>query len=762
MEKKIGVYLCGGCGIAEAVDMEKLANVATGSMKAPVCRTHPFMCGKEGAALITNDIKNEGVNAVVVAACSPRVMYDVFNYDPLTIITERVNIREHVVWCQPGAEMPAPKEGEDPATLKPVPNKATQMMAEDYLRMGVAKAQKMDPLEPVLQDLTKTVMVVGGGVTGMKAALNASSLGYRAIIVEKAASMGGWSAKMHKQLPTKYPFTDLEAPIAPELLKQVEADGNIKVYVNAEVTKTAGAPGMYDVTITSGGSESSEKVGTIVMAVGWTPYDPTNLADKYGYGTLANVVTNMQVEEMAKAGKIKRPSDSKDAKSVLFIQCAGSRDAEHLPYCSSVCCLASLKQASYVRAQSDENKAYIIYKDMRTPGLYENYYKAAQNDPGIFLTKGEITSISDAGGGDLYVQVANTLIGEDIKIKVDMVVLATGMVPNTKPLEVASKDLPLRTLAMDYADQAAGIKPPTPAPVLNLQYRQGPEVPTLEYGFPDSHYICFPYETQRTGIYAAGAVRAPMAIATALEDAGGAALKAIQCVELQSRGCAVHPRAGDQTYPEFRLESCTQCKRCTEECPFSTLDEDEKGTPKPNPTRCRRCGVCMGACPQRIVSFKNYSVDIIGSMIKAVDVPTDDDSQMRFICLMCENDAYPALDMLGINRLTYNNNLRIVPVRCLGSVNVVWIADALSRGIDGILMAGCKFGDDYQCHFIKGSEQCNKRMDNVQETLQRLSLEKERVQQIQVTMADYDKLPAMLDKFVEDLRAMGPNPFKGF
>lgn len=758
MDKKIGVYLCGGCGISDVVDMEKLEKVASGEMKAPVCRTHPFLCGAEGAKQIKDDIAGDGVNTVVIGACSPRVMFDVFDYG-MDIVTERVNLREHVAWSQPGGEMKATAEGEEP---KLVLNAATQMVAADYLRMGITKAQKMLPPEPLKQDLTKAVMVVGGGVTGMQSALDAASLGYKAVIVEKTGALGGWNAKAHRQLPTQAPFTDLEAPIAASLIEKVNADSNIKVYLNAEVTRTYGAPGMYDVTITSGGKESQENIGTIVVAVGWQPYDPSNLAEKYGYGNLANVVTNVQVEEMAKAGRITRPSDGREAKSVLFIQCAGSRDPEHLPYCSSVCCMTSLQQATYLRSQSGDSKAFIIYKDMRTPGLYENFYKKAQNDPGIFLTKGEVTGITEGGDGSLTVQVANTLIGESISIPVDMVVLATGMVPNTKPLDKASNELPIRTLKMDYDEQAKGIAPPKPAPVLNLQYRQGPEMPTLEYGFPDSHYICFPYETQRTGIYAAGATRAPMPVAGALSDASGAALKAIQCIELQSRGAAVHPRAGDMTYPEFRLESCTQCKRCTEECPFSTLDEDEKGTPKPNPTRCRRCGVCMGACPQRIVSFKNYSVDIIGSMIKSVDVPSDDDSQMRFICLMCENDAYPALDMMGINRLTYNNNIRVVPVRCLGSVNVVWIADALSRGVDGILMAGCKFGEDYQCHFIKGSEQCNKRMDNVQETLQRLSLEPERVEQIQVTASDYANLPAVLEGFVERIKSMGPNPFKGF
>jgi quinone-modifying oxidoreductase subunit QmoB len=774
MDKKLGVYICEGCGIKDAVDTDKLVEVGT-KKKAVVSKSHPFLCGSEGAAMIKADMEGEAaVNTICIAACSPRVNYDVFDWGP-DVIVERANIREHVAWAQPGAVMPepveaaegeaaAPAEGEaaEAAPAGPVYNASTQMMAVDYTAMGIAKAMKMFPPEPNIQDLTKTVMVVGGGITGMKSALEVSDMGYRAIVVEKSDTLGGWSAKMHKQLPTKYPFTDLETPVAHKLKEQVEADSNIKVYLNAEVLETDGAPGIYKCTIKSGGSESTEDVGTIIQATGWSPYDATKLTEKYGYGELKNVVTSMELEEMAKGGKITRPSDGKEAKSVLFVQCAGSRDAEHLPYCSSVCCMTSLKQATYVRQQSGDAKAYIIYKDMRTPGQFENYYKKAQDDPGVFLTKGEIVSITDAGGDNLLVEMANTLVGESVAIKADLVVLATGMVPNSKPEGFESKDLLIRTLAKEYEDDAAKVVKPVASSALNLKYRQGPEVPTLEYGFADSHYVCFPYETQRTGIYMAGAGRQPMPSGFALDDASGAALKAIQCIELTSKGMAVHPRAGDMTFPEFRLESCTQCKRCTEECPFGTLDEDEKGTPKPNPNRCRRCGVCMGACPQRIVSFKNYSVDIIGSMIKAFDVPEDDKDQLRIVCLMCENDAYPALDMLGINRLTYHNNIRFVPVRCLGSVNIVWIADALSRGVDGILLAGCKYGEDYQCHFIKGSEQCNKRMDNVQETLQKLMLERERVEQIAVTMADYKKLPDMIDKFVQSIHDMGPNPFKGF
>ena len=230
--------------------------------------------------------------------------------------------------------------------------------------------------------------------------------------------------------------------------------------------------------------------------------------------------------------------------------------------------------------------------------------------------------------------------------------------------------------------------------ILNLDYRQGPELPALRYDFPDSHFICFPYESRRTGIYAAGCVRRPMGIGSSKEDAAGAVMKAIQCIELTSRGAAVHPRAGDLTFPEFAMQRCTQCKRCTVECPFGAINEDAEFNPLPQPTRCRRCGVCMGACPERIISFKNYSVAMIGSMIKALEVPEEDEEKPRILVLACENDAYGALDMAGLRRMSYNPWVRVIPMRCLGSMNLVWIADSMSRGIDGVILLGCKHGDD--------------------------------------------------------------------
>ncbi|HEJ83694.1 MAG TPA: hydrogenase iron-sulfur subunit, partial [Desulfobacteraceae bacterium] len=504
---------------------------------------------------------------------------------------------------------------------------------------------------------------------------------------------------------------------AAELIQSVEDEPKIKVYTSATVEKISGGPGLFSVDIKANGNSATERVGAVVQATGWVPYDANKLGH-LGYGKFKDVVTNVEMEEMAAAGKITRPSDGGDVKNVLFIQCAGSRDPDHLPYCSSVCCLVSMKQATYVKEQNPEAVNYILYKDIRTVGQSEDFYRKAQNDGNVFI-RGAATEVGEAGG-KLFVEADDELLGDKVKIEdLDMVVLAVGMVPASRPETTPRIKAPSDTEGADENGMIE-VAPDTgffANSALHLAYRQGPELPTLKYGFPDSHFICFPYETRRTGIYAAGCIRRPMETIKAIEDAAGAAMKAIQCTEATAEGKAVHPRAGDMTFPEFNMQRCTQCKRCTEECPFGAINEDEKGNPLPNPTRCRRCGVCMGACPERIISFKNYSVGMIGNMIKTVHVPEEDEEKPRVLCLICENDALPALDMAGIKRMKWSPYVRFIPMRCLGSMNLVWIADSLSRGIDGILLFGCRHGDDYQCHFVKGSELANTRLGKVSETL---------------------------------------------
>jgi quinone-modifying oxidoreductase subunit QmoB len=256
-------------------------------------------------------------------------------------------------------------------------------------------------------------------------------------------------------------------------------------------------------------------------------------------------------------------------------------------------------------------------------------------------------------------------------------------------------------------------------------------------------------------------VREPMDIPFSIEDAAGAALKAIQAIELIGSGKATHPRTGDLSLPETRLSGCTKCGRCSEECPFSAIEVNEQGYPALSPDRCRRCGICMGACPVQVISFEDYSVEQLTAMVKAIKFP-EDESTPRILALACENDAYPAFDLAGINRLGVDASVRVIPLRCLGSLNVAVVADALSAGIDGIMLIGCKSGDDYQCHFIQGSELAAKRMENVKETIGRLMMEPERVKPLELEISEYDRIPSLVGRFADEVRAMGPNPYKGF
>ncbi|MBW2708796.1 MAG: hydrogenase iron-sulfur subunit [Deltaproteobacteria bacterium] len=743
MDKKTAVYICTGCGIGDALDIEQLKEEGTEDFTIDVSKDHSCLCDAEGVALIKKDIADEGINTVIIGACSYRVNYDVFNFGQ-SIVVERVNLREHVAWVMP------PKE------------ENTQELAEDNLRMGCSKAKDTQPAEPFKaeEEYSKDVLVVGGGLAGMTAALETAKAGYRAILVEKEDKLGGFLGKMKKTITL--PYKELADSGAEELIQAVEADDKIKVYTASTVEKISGGPGLFSVDIKNNGNVVNERAGAVVQATGWVPYDANKLGH-LGYGQFKDVITNVEMEEMAAAGKITRPSDGSPVKNVLFIQCAGSRDPEYLPYCSSACCLVSMKQATYVKEQDPEAVNYVLYKDIRTVGQAEDFYRKAQEDGNIFI-RGAATEVGEAGG-KLFVEADDELLGEKIKIEeLDLVVLAVGMVPASKP-DVAPK---IKAPADAEGADEEGMIEVAPdsgffgSTALNLEYRQGPELPTLKYGFPDSHFICFPYETRRTGIYSAGCVKRPMETAKVLDDAVGAAMKAIQCSELTAEGKAVHPRAGDMTYPEFNMNRCTQCKRCTEECPFGAINEDEKANPLPNPTRCRRCGICMGACPERIISFKNYSVGMIGNMIKSVNVPEEDEEKPRVICLICENDALPALDMAGIKRMKWSPYVRFVPMRCLGSMNLVWIADSLSRGIDGILLMGCRHGDDYQCHFVKGSELANTRLSKVSETLDRLALESDRVKFVEVGITDYDKIPQIIGDFMKTIEEVGPNPYKGW
>jgi quinone-modifying oxidoreductase subunit QmoB len=710
LDIKLGLYLCEGCQITDNIDVQGLADLAENEFNIAVCRRHPVLCSGKGIELINEDIQKENLGGVVIAACSPRYNTDVFSF-PRDVINERVNLREQVAWIGNGA-------CED-----------LQMLAEDYVRMGIVRALNICMQKPYLSgSRNRSILVIGGGITGITAAVEGAKAGYSMILVEKEKSLGGWSAILHRQLPVKAPYMHSSVPLVDGKIKEVNELDNINVITSASIKEIYGEPGRFEVVVSVPDKEYKLTVASIVAALGWHPYDARKLTE-YGYSMYKDVITSVELEKMAKAKSIARPSDKKMPESVLFIQCAGSRTERHLPYCSSYCCGTTLKQATYIREASKDSSVYIIYKDIRTPGHYEDFYKEVQKDERIFMTKGEVVRVGRKNG-KLVVRVCDTLLGEDINVAVDLVVLAMGMIP-------------------------------AQSSELNLKYRLGKGLPQIKYDFPDSHFICFPYETRRTGIYAAGTFRAPMDIVGCMEDAMGATLKAIQCLEAVARGESVHPRSGDRSFPELYMDRCTDCKRCTEECPFGAYDENEHGTPLLNISRCRRCALCLGSCPERVISFGDYSVNIVSSMIKSVHVPLEDEEKPRILAFVCENDAYPAFDMAGYRRLRYSAFIRIIPVRCLGSINTVWIYDALASGFDGILQIGCKPGDNYQCHYMHGSELNDTRSANMQKTLSGMMIEPERIKTEFLEISDYYKIPALINSYVNAIKKMGPSPFKG-
>jgi len=714
MSKRTGVYVCEGCGIGECVNVASLVELAAGEPGVVVTRTSKAFC-LEDSARIAEDIGAESLDAVVVAACSPRVNRQVFDHRPTMV--RRVNLREHVAWSH------APQE------------EATEELAADLLRMGIAAARHMRPPVANIQDCERSVLVVGAGPAGLSAALSAAEGGFAVTLVEREAQAGGFPRRLARTYPTRRPFDLGDVDVDGLVGRAVDHPG-VTLLTSTHVTAVEGQPGRFTATLQGPGGESRVEAGAVIMATGFEPVATTHFAD-YGLGVLPDVVSSLDMEDLCRAGALRRPSDGEPVRRVAILACDGPRDSANLPYSGAVTSMTALKQAMLVRERDPESQVYIVYEDMQTPGRDELYYRHVQEDHGVFFVRGNVRSvIAGNGAGGLVVTAENSVLARDVSLEVDLVVVTVGMVPRSA-LPESGEAMPLR-------------------------YLQGTAMPTGKAGFADSNFLCFPYETRRTGIYAAGCVHRSQDIAQSRRDGAAAALKAIQVVEKASAGEAVHPRVGELGFPQFFMQKCTACGRCTQECPFGALELDSQRHPVINPNRCRRCGICMGACPVQVISFPDYSVDQLSAMGKVVSLPEDDEERMRILVLACENDAYPALDMVGINRLRTPATLRVVPVRCLGSVNSVVVNDAVQRGFDGVALLGCRSGDDYQCHFIQGSQLLGTRMENVRETLGRLALEPERVQVLETSIVDARRLPGVLEAFAEEIRALGPNPMKGF
>src|SRR5512140_293867 len=396
-DMKTAAYICKGCGIGERVDTAQMAKIATKEGKMHLVREHDFLCSAAGVQVIRDDIDKEGVTHAVIAACSRRAKTEAF-YVPSAAVA-RANIREGVVGARP-----------DTAEAR----ETTQEMADDYLRMGCGELKKMKlPAGVAETGHAKRLLVVGGGVSGLTAALEASRTGYQVVLVEKSGSLGGWAATLHRRMPVREPYADPQDSGMNELIAAVKVDSSVE-----------------------SGSSVTEEVGAIVQATGFTTYDIAKLPE-LGGGKSANVIDQATLERLAadaaaKGQPIRRPGDGGEVHTVVFVQCAGQRDAsgKHLAYCSGFCCGASVKQAMYFKDANPAINTVVIYDDLRMPGNGEDFYRSAQRK-GVIFTKGKVTSVEAQGQG-CEVKFRDLILDEDATIAAaDLVVLATGQVPNS-------------------------------------------------------------------------------------------------------------------------------------------------------------------------------------------------------------------------------------------------------------------------------------------------------------------------------------------
>jgi heterodisulfide reductase subunit A/quinone-modifying oxidoreductase subunit QmoB len=467
--------------------------------------------------------------------------------------------------------------------------------------------------------------------------------------------------------------------------------------------------------------ENSESIdaGAVLVATGWDLY-PLERLQEYGYGKHPGVIDNMEMERLLSREDphIPRVNGRKvsELESVGFIQCAGSRDERHLPYCSSVCCSATMKQILELKRVKPDIKCYVYYMDIRTPGFDESMYRMAREAGAVFLRGRPARIDFDQDSGRLVAEALDEDMGQNVRTQLDMLVLAGGMCPSQGSLDAGQ--------------------------MLNL--------PQNEHGFFESHKQCYPADSQRTGIYVGGCAREPMNASQSIESSAKAALEAL--------GFLGEEIEVDPTYPVFNDKKCDQCGRCLEECPYTALSYNEKEIPVPDLGKCRQCGNCMGICPKTAVDLRHRTIKQYASQVEILGDNTSflPKEEPIILAFLCENDAWLAAGEAQ-DRGIVPPNVVALKVPCAGALNNAIIADALSLGIDGVFIGACPEGT---CHYVKGNELIRKRYDDLVDKLKNMSMDPERVIFEGLGPRDADRYSSSLDKAISLLKEKGANPFK--
>jgi heterodisulfide reductase subunit A2 len=574
-QRRIGVYVC-HCGgnISDYVDVEKVVEELKADPDVVVAKTAMFTCSDATQQEIIEDIKEQGLDGIVVASCSPKLHTFTFRevakrggLSPYQYT--QVNVREQCSWTH--------TDDHTGATAK----------AARLVKAGVGRTRLTIPLEPIVVETVPKAVVIGGGIAGLRAALGLAEIGIAVFLVEREARLGGWAAGFGEM----YPHGKNGLQMVEALTEKVRRNSDITVFTNAEVTGKSGSFGNYQVEIrvnagggaTGGGETITVDAGSIVVATGFAAYPVAD--DELGYG-LDGVVTLPEFKRLVDSGDGPLQFQGKPVKNIVYIYCVGSRqdpdivDNAHT-YCSRYCCTAAVHASIEVAAKPGRLHQYHLHRDIRTYGKYEKLYDESLNSGSVYLKVPDDeppTVTRDPQTGRLLVTTRDLLAeGEEIEILADLVVLVTGMVPR------------------ENGDLTKTLK-----------------LPVGKSGFfNEIHPKLRPVETVVDGVYICGTCQQPMNSAEAVSS-GLAAVT--QSASILKRGFAEL----DPLVAVVDTELCTWCGACAEACPYGAPQEaevDGKAVAMIDKTACKGCGGCVPVCPVKAIDLEGYTDAQIRAMI---------------------------------------------------------------------------------------------------------------------------------------------------
>jgi heterodisulfide reductase subunit A len=561
-EPRIGVYVCHcGVNVAATVDVEDVAEASADLPGVVISRDYTYMCSDPGQELIKQDIREHDLNRVVVASCSPRMHEPTFRsaaqqagVNPYQV--EMANIREQCSWVH---------KDKTQATEK----------AKSLIASAVAKAARLEALGDREVEVTPGVVVIGGGIAGMAAALDVADTGIPAYLVEKEDHLGGHVAELNRTFPTLESVPELLDP----MIERIKEHPNITVFLNSEVAQVDGYVGNFEVTVGAPELEGGSRllnVGSIIVATGYDVFNPDRKPE-FGYSDYPNVITSLEMEERLAEGDL--TVSGRTPERVAFIQCVGSRDVQlGNPHCSRVCCMYTAKQSRLVREMLPEAEVTVFYIDVRTFGKgAEEFYDDARAS-GVRYRRGNVSEIYRRGDR-VVLEAEDTLLGRPVELEADLVVLAVGMEARDSASEI-SQLLKLPCSADGF--------------------------------FLEAHPKLRPVDTAMDGVFLAGCCQGPKDIPETISQAKAAASSALiplirGSVPVESATAMVNE------------ELCAGCGMCVDVCPYDAPAMDELwGVSRINPVLCKACGACAVTCPSKAIRLQHFTAEQVLAQVDAL------------------------------------------------------------------------------------------------------------------------------------------------